>query len=58
MNNGTVTFVDVILPGEGNYTASVNYNGTEIYNPSNTTVDISVSKIDSNMTSTTTCSES
>lgn len=52
VNNGTVTFVDVILPGEGNYTASVNYNGTEIYNPSNTAVDISVSKIDSNMTST------
>ena len=52
VDNGTVTFVGVVLPEEGNYSAPVNYNGTDIYNPSNTTVDISVSKIDSNITST------
>lgn len=48
--NGSVTFIDVVLPKPGNYTAPINYNGTEIYNPSNTAINVNVLKVDSNTT--------
>ena len=48
--NGSVTFEDVVLPNQGNWTAAIRYNGTEIYNPSNTSIVVSVLKVDSNIT--------
>ena len=49
VTDGVVTFENVVLPDD-NVTANVNYEGNDYYNPSGATVEISVSKIKTNVT--------
>ena len=49
ITDGTVTFIDVVLPKPGNYSANITYPGSYVYNQSNTTVDVTVLKLDTNI---------
>ena len=46
VSNGVVTFKGVVLPGPGNYTGLITYSGDNLCNPSETTIDVLVSKLD------------
>ena len=50
VTDGVVTFEDVVLPTV-NETAEVNYEGNDYYSPSSATVGISVSKIETSISS-------
>ena len=45
VENGKAVFKDVVLPNPGDYKATINYNGTDIYNPSNSTINVHVDKV-------------
>jgi len=45
VNDGKAVFKDVVLPNPGDYEATISYNGTDIYNPSNSTINVHVDKV-------------
>ena len=50
VTGGVAVFEDVILPAPGVYEGNVSYSGSDYYNPSNNTVDVVVSPLDTNIT--------
>ena len=44
--NGVVTFENVVLTNSGNFTGKITYSGDDSHNPSEATIDVAISKLD------------
>ena len=45
VKDGKAVFKGVVLPNPGDYKATINYNGNDYYNPSNSTINVHVDKL-------------
>uniref|UniRef100_UPI002627289A hypothetical protein n=1 Tax=uncultured Methanobrevibacter sp. TaxID=253161 RepID=UPI002627289A len=45
VKDGKAVFKNVVLPNPGDYVATVDYNGNDYYNPSSTTINVHVDKL-------------